>query len=189
MCWQDTKGFTALQLAAKNRHVETVAKLLDSAGTKEEKGYTALHLAVQAGNQDLVRQLLALPACDPSAKDVDGLTALHWAASKGEPLHISLVHFTLHVVLDCSCLTVLHLYAFTLHHVSLVERVFIELIMLPAALHVFDTSVPKALMAWLLDGLSRAILAVLICNVHTCDFCCHIHWEHEVPHCQSYGCF
>ncbi len=82
--WQDSKGFTALQLAAKNRHVETVAKLLDSAGTKEEKGYTALHLAVQAGNSDLVRQLLALPACDPSAKDVDGLTALHWAASKGE---------------------------------------------------------------------------------------------------------
>lgn len=65
--------------------METVAKLLDSAGTKEEKGYTALHLAVQAGNSDLVRQLLALPACDPSAKDVDGLTALHWAASKGEP--------------------------------------------------------------------------------------------------------
>ena len=63
--------------------METVAKLLDSAGTKEEKGYTALHLAVQAGNSDLVRQLLALPACDPSAKDVDGLTALHWAASKG----------------------------------------------------------------------------------------------------------
>lgn len=82
---QDSKGLTALQLAAKHRHMETVAKLLDSAGTKEEKGYTALHLAVQAGNSDLVRQLLALPACDPSAKDVDGLTALHWAASKGEP--------------------------------------------------------------------------------------------------------
>jgi ankyrin repeat protein len=64
--------------------METVAKLLDSAGTKEEKGYTALHLAVQAGNSDLVRQLLPLPACDPSAKDVDGLTALHWAASKGK---------------------------------------------------------------------------------------------------------
>ena len=76
---------TALQLAAKNCHMEAVAKLLDSAGTKEEKGYTALHLAVQAANSDLVRQLLALPACDPSAKDVDGLTALHWAASKGEP--------------------------------------------------------------------------------------------------------
>ena len=64
--------------------METVAKLLDSAGTKEEKGYTALHLAVQAGNSELVRQLLPLPACDPSAKDVDGLTALHWAASKGK---------------------------------------------------------------------------------------------------------
>lgn len=60
-----------------------MAKLLDSAGTKEEKGYTALHLAVQVGNGDLVRQLLALPTCDPAAKDVDGLTALHWAASKG----------------------------------------------------------------------------------------------------------
>ena len=80
---QDGQGFTALQLAAQNRHVETVAKLLDSAGTKEEKGYTALHLAVQAGNADLVRQLLALPTCDPAAKDIDGLTALHWAASKG----------------------------------------------------------------------------------------------------------
>ena len=64
--------------------METVAKLLDSAGTKEEKADAALHLAVQAGNADLVRQLLALPACDPSAKDVDGLTALHWAASKGK---------------------------------------------------------------------------------------------------------
>ena len=81
---QDAQGFTALQLAAQNRHVETVAKLLDSAGTKEEKGYTALHLAVQVGNGDLVRQLLALPTCDPAAKDVDGLTALHWAASKGD---------------------------------------------------------------------------------------------------------
>ena len=80
---QDGQGFTALQLAAQNRHVETVAKLLDSAGTKEEKGYTALHLAVQAGNADLVRQLLALPTCHPAAKDIDGLTALHWAASKG----------------------------------------------------------------------------------------------------------
>lgn len=72
--------------------METVAKLLDSAGTKEEKGYTALHLAVQAGSADLVRQLLALPACDPSAKDVDGLTALHWAASKGITSALSRVH-------------------------------------------------------------------------------------------------
>lgn len=74
---------TAAQLAADNGNHDVVAKILDSARNKDEKGYTALHLATQHCMMDLVRQLLQTPGCEVSPRDVDGLTPLHWAASKG----------------------------------------------------------------------------------------------------------
>ena len=80
---QDADGLTAAQLAADNGNHDVVAKILDSARNKDEKGYTALHLATQHCMTDLVRLLLQTPGCEVSPRDVDGLTPLHWAASKG----------------------------------------------------------------------------------------------------------
>ncbi len=82
---QDADGATAAQLAAAGGHVEVVARLLDAGNSRGDKGLTALHLAAQAGSQPLVTALLALPALDVNATDTDGMTALHWAASKGAP--------------------------------------------------------------------------------------------------------
>ncbi len=84
---QDADGATAAQLAAAGGHVEVVARLLDAGNSRGDKGLTALHLAAQAGSQPLVTALLALPALDVNATDTDGMTALHWAASKGAHHH------------------------------------------------------------------------------------------------------
>ncbi|KAK9831130.1 hypothetical protein WJX74_004458 [Apatococcus lobatus] len=79
----DRNGNSPAQLAAAEGHISVVARILDSGRQGEEKGLSALHLATQAGVIPLVRQLLALPHCDRNAQDADGLTPLHWAASKG----------------------------------------------------------------------------------------------------------
>ncbi|KAK9867354.1 hypothetical protein WJX84_001740, partial [Apatococcus fuscideae] len=79
----DRNGNSPAQLAAAEGHISVVARILDSGRTGEDKGLSALHLATQAGVIPLVRQLLALPHCDRNAQDADGLTPLHWAASKG----------------------------------------------------------------------------------------------------------
>ena len=57
--------------------------VLDGARNSASKGLTAVHLAVQQGCDSLVNDLLRLPGLAPDARDADGLTALHWAASKG----------------------------------------------------------------------------------------------------------
>ena len=57
--------------------------VLDGARNSASKGLTAVHLAVQQGCDSLVSDLLRLPGLVPDARDADGLTALHWAASKG----------------------------------------------------------------------------------------------------------
>ena len=80
---QDRNGNSPAQLAAAEGHISVVARILDSGRQGEDKGLSALHLATQAGVIPLVRQLLALPHCDRNAQDADGLTPLHWAASKG----------------------------------------------------------------------------------------------------------
>lgn len=62
---------------------QVVAMVLDGARNSASKGLTAVHLAVQQGCDSLVNDLLRLPGLAPDARDADGLTALHWAASKG----------------------------------------------------------------------------------------------------------
>lgn len=80
---QDAAGRTAVQVAAAAGHVEVVALVLESGQAQSGKGLTALHLAVQQGRDALVGDLLKLSGVVPNARDSDGLTALHWAASKG----------------------------------------------------------------------------------------------------------
>ena len=60
--------------------------VLDGARNSASKGLTAVHLAVQQGCDSLVADLLRLPGLAPDARDADGLTSLHWAASKGVEL-------------------------------------------------------------------------------------------------------
>ncbi|BDA43432.1 probable serine/threonine-protein phosphatase 6 regulatory ankyrin repeat subunit [Coccomyxa sp. Obi] len=79
----DKAGASAVALAAVGAHVECVAHILDSTATATERGLTALHLAVQDGLELLVTQLLLLPGATPDSRDKDGLTPLHWAASRG----------------------------------------------------------------------------------------------------------
>ena len=64
-------------------HEQVVAMVLDGARNSASKGLTAVHLAVQQGCDSLVADLLRLPGLAPDTRDADGLTALHWAASKG----------------------------------------------------------------------------------------------------------
>lgn len=80
---QDKDNFSAAQLAANQGHVEVVGRILDASRSRMQKGYSALHLAVQSGLDRLVQQLLVLPGTVIDARDADGLTALHWAASEG----------------------------------------------------------------------------------------------------------
>lgn len=72
-----------MQVAAGQGHLEVVAIMLDNSRSQTGKGLTALHLAVTQGREPLVADLLKLPSVAVDAKDSDGLTALHWAASKG----------------------------------------------------------------------------------------------------------
>ena len=67
-------------------HAQVVAMVLDGARNSASKGLTAVHLAVQQGCDSLVADLLRLPGLAPDTRDADGLSALHWAASKGAPV-------------------------------------------------------------------------------------------------------
>lgn len=80
---QDRSNFSAAQLAANQGHVEVVGRILDASRSRMQKGFSALHLAVQSSLDRLVEQLLVLPSTAIDARDTDGLTALHWAASEG----------------------------------------------------------------------------------------------------------
>lgn len=63
--------------------MEVVGRILDASRSRMQKGFSALHLAVQSSLDRLVQQLLVLPGTAIDARDADGLTALHWAASEG----------------------------------------------------------------------------------------------------------
>lgn len=77
------ENMTPAELAAGNGHVRIVERILESSSAQSEKKMTALHLATQGNFEQLVGQLLALPDISPNVADADGLTPLHWAATKG----------------------------------------------------------------------------------------------------------
>src|SRR5262245_51627992 len=83
---KDSKGFTALMIAAEKGLTPIVQVLLDKgadANDKEPKqGRTALMLAAGNGHLETVQALLAKGA-DVQEKDVNGRTALIIAADKG----------------------------------------------------------------------------------------------------------
>lgn len=74
---------SAAKLAARNGHLDIVAKLLESTSNQSEKKMSALHLATQNDMLDVVEDLLKHPDISPDVQDSEGLTPLHWAAGKG----------------------------------------------------------------------------------------------------------
>lgn len=78
---QDSRGYTALSLAATTKSAALVERLLDrddieiEIDLRNENGATALIIAAENGNVEMVIQLLEHHA-DPSLKDKDGTTAI-----------------------------------------------------------------------------------------------------------------
>lgn len=89
----DDWGYTALHLAAKYGHVNTVRKLLAAKASPNPRmsndGFTPLHVAVQEREEEVISVLLAAHA-DIEAKDEHGRTPLHWGpfAYNRQPKHI-----------------------------------------------------------------------------------------------------
>lgn len=79
-------GATALHLAVSKTHADIVHQLVHkhkcSVRAKDKLGRTALHRAAAAGNQPMVRELVAARAV-VNAADKDGWTPLHHALAEG----------------------------------------------------------------------------------------------------------
>lgn len=79
----DIQGFTALHLAARNGHKDTVEFLLKSGmpiEAKSKDGFTPLHVAANSGHLDLVK-LLVKQGANINSKSNNGLSPLHMATS------------------------------------------------------------------------------------------------------------
>ena len=83
---RNSEGMTALMLAAKKGHTDTVQALLDREADINAQatyyGWTALAYAANQGHEQIVRLLLARGA-DPNLKAERGKTALVLAADRG----------------------------------------------------------------------------------------------------------
>lgn len=80
------QGTTALHLAVSKGHVEVVKLILESykgkVNVRDKRGLSALHRAAAAGNNALVRLLVAKKAAI-NATDKEGWTPLHHAWAEG----------------------------------------------------------------------------------------------------------
>eukprot|EP00884_Botryococcus_braunii_P014655 jgi/Botrbrau1/23190/Bobra.0041s0037.2 len=80
---RDAENHSAVKLAARSGHLNIVLRILESTSSQPEKKTSALHLATQDDMEDVVEDLLLHPEISPNIQDAEGLTPLHWAASKG----------------------------------------------------------------------------------------------------------
>ena len=86
---KDEKGQTVLHIAAiyNNEKIDNLIVKGADLNASDNSGYTPLIVAAQAysyGMTDVVKSLLNHNP-DLEAKDLDGMTALHWAAKQGLP--------------------------------------------------------------------------------------------------------
>jgi hypothetical protein len=87
----DSRGYTALHLAAKYGHASTI-RILIAAGAQatpraSNDGFTPLHLAVMERRLESVRALIEAKA-DLEAEDDGGRTPLHWGPFAYAPRHV-----------------------------------------------------------------------------------------------------
>ena len=82
----DSTGQTALHWSVVRASDSALEKLLQagaSLGLADSKGYTVLHVAAQYGQTGTIYRLVVRWNVNPSGIDLDGRSALHWAAYKG----------------------------------------------------------------------------------------------------------
>ncbi|UYV82179.1 EHMT1 [Cordylochernes scorpioides] len=96
---QGEDGMTSLHLAAREGDVEICKLLLDTAklnvNIQDDGGWTPIVWASEHRHIDVIRLLLSRGA-DPTIRDNEENTALHWSSYSGS-LEIS------HILLDCGC--------------------------------------------------------------------------------------
>ena len=84
---QDSEGLTALHMGAIQGNMDIVQLLLAkgaSPNVQDRGGMTPLMRMVQKGDLKMVRKLIDGKTDLDIADKADGMTALHWAASKGK---------------------------------------------------------------------------------------------------------
>jgi len=90
----DTQGRTALMFAATGPHLDAVKLLIDAGSpidaVDKEEQFTALMFAAAEGQLEVVEALLRADA-NPNTRDVDGESALDFAASNGHQSVVSLL--------------------------------------------------------------------------------------------------